>query len=239
MFHIRKSTDRGHADHGWLKSYHTFSFADYYDPAHMGFGPLRVINEDYISGGEGFPTHSHRDMEIITYPISGAIEHKDSTGSSGVIRPYEVQKMTAGKGIQHSEFNHLSDRETHLLQIWVMPRTNGLSPSYEQKNFQEKIDSGQNVLLVSPQGENESMKINQDVFLWAKKSRTQEKWEKALQPQRKYWLQIVKGQVQASFDTSSGQKANLGPGDALAISDEKHFVMTSLTDSEILFFDMN
>lgn len=239
MFHLRKSNNRGYADRDWLKSYHTFSFADYYDPNFMGFGPLRVINEDFIRGGEGFPTHSHRDMEIITYPIRGAIEHKDSTGSSGVIRPYEVQKMTAGQGISHSEFNHLPDSETHLLQIWIMPHTLGLRPSYEQKNFEEKISSGKEVLLVSAKGEQDSLKINQDVSLWAKKNLANEKWEKSLSAQRKYWFQLVKGQVEITVGKDSGKKEVLDAGDALALSDEKFIALTSQNESEFLFFDMN
>lgn len=236
MFQLRKSKERGYADHGWLKSYHSFSFADYYDPEHMGFGPLRVINEDFIEGGEGFPTHGHKDMEIITFLIEGALAHKDSTGSEGVIRPYEVQKMTAGQGIRHSEYNHLADQQTHLLQIWIMPDKNGLSPSYEQKNFHDKISSGKEALLVSPSGEQDSLKINQNAFLWAKRNQAQETWKKALSSERKYWVQIVKGEVEILLDSTS--TGLLKSGDAVAISREKNFALNSKTDSEVLFFDM-
>ncbi len=138
MLSIRKANERGHFDHGWLKTSHTFSFSDYYDPKFMGFGPLRVINEDFIEAGAGFPTHGHRNMEIVTYVVSGAVAHKDSTGSEGVIHPGELQKMTAGSGIRHSEFNHYKDQETHLYQIWLFPEQKGITPSYEQKRFAEE-----------------------------------------------------------------------------------------------------
>lgn len=231
MLTPRKSQDRGYFDHGWLKSYHSFSFADYHDPEHMHFGPLRVINEDFIKGGEGFPTHGHRDMEIITYPISGAIEHKDSTGSSGVIYPYEVQKMTAGKGILHSEFNHLKDKDTHLLQIWVLPRQKGLGPSYEQKDFRNQIESGKPILLVSPTGAHDSLHIHQDLHLWAKQSRNGEAWEPSIKSDRLYWIQIVRGKLRAG-------NILLEAGDGLSIQDEKKLEIESIENSELLFFDM-
>ncbi|MEK6774671.1 MAG: pirin family protein [Bdellovibrionota bacterium] len=231
MFQIRKSKERGYADRGWLKSYHTFSFSDYYDEKFMGFGPLRVINEDFIEGGQGFPTHGHQDMEIITYLMSGALAHKDSTGSEGIIYPYEVQKMTAGNGIRHSEFNYLKDKETHLLQIWIMPDKNGLTPSYEQKNFQDKINTGKDILLASLEGQEDSLKIHQDILIWAKKNKTNEKWQKELNPKRKYWLQVVKGEL----DLAS---TPLLAGDGLAIIEEEQLVLNSKDESEILFFDM-
>ncbi len=245
MLNIRKSSERGFANHGWLKSYHTFSFADYFAPDFMGFGSLRVINEDFIEGGKGFGTHGHRDMEIITYPISGAIAHKDSTGSSGVILPYEVQKMTAGKGIMHSEFNHLKGEETHLLQIWIEPSETGLEPAYTQKNFKEAIESCKATLLVSPEAIEGSLKIHQDLCLWAKKTRVDDSWSVNLSEDRKYWFQVVKGEVTISCGLkqglsieAEGSSCSLSAGDAVAISDEKAFVLTATHESEVLLFDM-
>lgn len=232
MIEIRRSNERGYADHGWLKSFHTFSFADYYDSRHMQFGPLRVINEDVIDGGAGFPTHGHREMEIITYPISGAVAHADSTGATGVIYPFEVQKMSAGRGIKHSEFNHLKDQKTHLLQIWIVPSEPGVDPYYEQKSFKEKILSKQATLIVSPTAESDSLKILQDVFLWAKQSDAGEVWQRTLAPSRAYWLQVVKGEVQVNNETV------LSAGDAMGLSKESHLGIKSLSESEILFFDM-
>lgn len=236
MLQIRKSSERGHFHHGWLKSFHSFSFGDYMDPAHMGFSSHRVINEDYIQAGKGFPTHGHRDMEIITYPISGAIEHKDSTGSSGVIYPYEVQKMTAGRGILHSEYNHLTNQETHLLQIWIVPHTNGLAPSYEQKNFKTEIQSGNATLLVSPNAEKGSLKIHQDAYLWAKQFNINEKLDWTLNSKRKYWLQVVKGNINVDL---SDQSEKLQSGDAAKLEQESLLQLTALDSAEILLFDLN
>lgn len=231
MIQIRKSQDRGFADHGWLKSYHTFSFADYYDSAFMGFGPLLVINEDFIAPGAGFPTHGHKDMEIFTYPISGAVAHKDSTGAEGVIYPYEIQKMSAGSGIKHSEYNHLKNEPTHLLQIWIQPHTKGLKPQYEQKSFKEPIHSYEPTLILSPEGINNSFKIYQDAFVWVKKSQTDHLWNLDLNTERKYWLQVVSGNVKIN-------NTILSAGDAAALTNESAFHFYSATDSEVLFFDM-
>ncbi len=238
MYQIRKSKERGYADHGWLKSYHTFSFANYHDPQFMGFGPLRVINEDFIDGGEGFPTHGHRDMEIITYLVTGALEHKDSTGSSGVINPYEVQKMSAGKGIRHSEFNHLKASPTHLLQIWIEPNVTGIEPYYQQIDFKEQILTHAPVLLASAEDKPNTLKIHQDASLWAKLSKPNEVWEKPLNPNRKYWLQIVKGEVNISISELNKNPFKLDQGDAIALTENNMLQMSSIGQSEILFFDL-
>ncbi len=238
MYQIRKSKERGYADHGWLKSYHTFSFANYHDPQFMGFGSLRVINEDFIDGGEGFPTHGHRDMEIITYLVQGALEHKDSTGSSGVINPYEVQKMSAGKGIRHSEFNHLKTEQTHLLQIWIEPNATGIEPYYQQIDFKEQIFTYNPVLLASSEDKANTLKIHQDASIWAKLSKPNEIWDKQLNPNRKYWLQVVKGEVSISLSELNKNTLKLDQGDAIAFSDNNMLQMSSFGQSEILFFDL-
>jgi quercetin 2,3-dioxygenase len=238
MIYIRKSSDRGFFDHGWLQSYHTFSFAEYHDPKHMQWGPLRVINEDVISGGAGFPTHPHRNMEIVTYPISGAIAHEDSSGSNGVIYPYDVQKMTAGSGIYHSEYNYLKDKNTHLLQIWIIPDEQNLVPVYEQANFKEEILSGREVLLASPNREQKSLKIHQDAFIWAKKFELGESWIKTLDSHRKYWIQVVQGSLKVTLNNSHESSINLAQGDGLGLTDEKILELIALESAEILIFDM-
>lgn len=231
MIALRKSKDRGHFDHGWLKTYHTFSFADYYDPKFMSFGPLRVINEDTIEGGAGFPTHGHRDMEIITYVISGAVEHRDSTGSHGVIKPGELQKMTAGSGIRHSEFNHLKDQDTHLLQIWIVPDKAGYPPSYDQKDFSAKLSSGEVILLVSPNGAHGSLQIYQDMKLYGKRFLQQDSWKLKNEDKRIYWVQVVAGQGTVNdLAVESGDGVALAEVDALEIQGDKGF--------EVLLFDM-
>lgn len=234
MFQLRPSKDRGYFDHGWLKTFHTFSFADYYDPNYMGFGSLRVINEDFIQGGYGFPTHGHQNMEIITYPIDGAVAHKDSTGSSGVIYPFEVQRMTAGRGIRHSEYNHYPDKILHLLQIWLIPNQQNLPPSYEQKSFKKEISSPSCTLIASPTGESGSCTINQDTFIWVYKLSRNQPWSRDLNPQRKYWVQVVRGSANClSIDQELFQ------GDGLAISAETNLKLISDSDdSEFLVFDM-
>jgi redox-sensitive bicupin YhaK (pirin superfamily) len=199
----------------------------------MQFGCLRVINEDFIEGGGGFPAHGHRDMEIITYLISGAIEHKDSTGTSGVITPFEVQKMTAGRGIKHSEFNHFKDQSAHLLQIWIVPSQTELEPSYEQKNFKDQILSQKLTLLASQTGEQNSLKVFQDLSLWAKQSVNLEIFKQALLPRKCYWLQVVKGQL--LFPSQQVLVA----GDALSLTDESLLTFTSMGESEVLLFEMN
>lgn len=232
MLQVRKSEERGHAEHGWLDSFHTFSFADYYDPVFMGFRVLRVINEDRISGGRGFPTHPHRDMEIITYVIDGGLEHKDTLGTSSVILPGEVQHMSAGTGVEHSEFNHVKDKPCHLLQIWILPDARGVAPRYGQTSFAEKLNKENLVLVVSKDGRNGSLPIHQDTDLYAAK------WSSAREhsftfraPNRYGWLQLAKGELSVS-----GQA--LHAGDGLMISAEKNISLSTVRGAEFLLFDM-
>lgn len=230
MFTIRRSKERGHANHGWLDSYHTFSFADYYDPKHMAFGPLRVINEDVIDGGAGFPTHAHRDMEIITYIIDGALEHKDSMGTSAVIRPGEVQHMSAGTGVRHSEFNPSKDQKTHLFQIWIMPLKEGIAPAYGQKKFEfEKAKDM--TLVVSHKGVDGSLPINQDADIYVAKWKKDQFSDFKLRPGGKAWIQMVKGSLQVN-----GQK--LLSSDAMAITEEESLKLKADEASEFLVFDL-
>jgi len=231
MIAIRKSEDRGHANFGWLDSRHTFSFGEYYDPAHMGFRTLRVINDDLIDGGQGFGTHPHRDMEIISYVVEGALEHRDSMGNGDVIRRGDVQVMTAGSGITHSEFNPDPSTRTRLLQIWIMPEARGLKPRYDQKNFPDEEKKNRLRLLVSQDGREGSLMIHQDALLFASLLDAGTRIEYSLDSGRHAWLQVVTGDVEVN-----GSK--LGHGDGAAISDESKLVMTSGTGSEILFFDL-
>lgn len=233
MIEIRRSEDRGHADHGWLDSRFSFSFADYYDPRHMGFRSLRVINDDRIAGRGGFGMHPHRDMEIITYMLDGAIAHKDSMGNGSTIRPGEVQRMTAGTGILHSEFNPV-DETTRLLQIWLLPRANGLKPSYDQKFFSGDAKAGKLALIASPDGRDGSMRIEQDAVLYASWLTTGESVRHELAPGRHAWLQVARGTVKV------GDKV-LNEGDGAAVSDERELVVEGQTDegAEFLLFDLN
>jgi quercetin 2,3-dioxygenase len=231
MIKIRKSGERGQADHGWLQSAHTFSFADYHDPSHMGFSALRVINEDYIAGGAGFPTHAHRDMEIITYIVEGALEHKDSMGNSTVIKPGEVQRMSAGTGVRHSEFNSLKNQKTHLLQIWILPDKANYEPSYGQKDFSSQLATGELILVASNDGQENSVNLNQDVFMYAAKS--DQGAEKILNTDatRHYWLQVVKGVVKMNDIT-------LGTGDAGQATNETRLHFKWQPNSEFILFDL-
>lgn len=233
MFKVIKSEERGYADHGWLKSYHTFSFADYYNPNAMSFGPLRVINEDWIDGGTGFPTHPHQNMEIITYIIEGSLAHKDSTGTAASIHPGDVQRMTAGTGIRHSEFNHYKDKSTHLLQIWIMPDKNGYEPSYEQTSFSEKLTTGKMILVASNQGREGSVSLKQDVNLHVLKSSTAGEQNISLAASRMLWVQVVSGVVHVHSHI-------LNAGDAVAgITSQSLDLKLNWSDnSEFLFFDM-
>lgn len=231
MMTLRKANERGHADHGWLDSYHTFSFAGYYDPAHMGFRSLRVINDDKVAPGGGFGTHPHRDMEIITYVLSGALEHKDSMGNGSIIRPGQVQYMAAGAGVQHSEFNPSDKEPVHLLQIWIQPDRKGLKPRYEEKSI-AKAKAGGLQLIASKSGRDDSIAINQDADLYAAKLTAGEKVAHELRPQRHAWLHVAKGDV-----TVNGQR--LQSGDAAALSDEAGLNLTANGDSQILLFDLN
>lgn len=227
---VRKSKDRGHFDHGWLKSYHTFSFADYYDPKFMHFRDLRVINEDFIEGGKGFPTHGHRDMEIITVILDGKLEHKDSMGNTATISPGEVQRMSAGTGVRHSEFNHLKDQPTHLLQIWILPEKESVDPGYGQKNFAKDLAAKGLVLAVSKDGRDGSITMNQTADVWIGKLKSGETRDFSLQPGRHSWIQVAKGSL-----TVNG--ILLEQGDGVAISEESTLKLES-KDSDFILFDL-
>ncbi len=229
---IRKSNDRGRSETYWLESFHSFSFGEYHDASNMGFGPLRVINEDFVRAEAWFPMHGHANMEIITYVLSGSLEHKDSLGSGGVIQPLEVQMMSAGKGILHSEFNPSTTDDVHLLQIWIMPSERGTRPSYQQKGFDPDKVKNALQLLVSPDGADGSLKILQDARLYASRLDKDAVVTVALQEKRKYWLQVAKGSV-----TVMGNK--LEQGDALALENEKGKAdIQASEDAEVLFFDL-
>lgn len=231
MITIRKAEDRGHANHGWLNSYHTFSFANYYDPKHMGFRALRVINEDRVSPGAGFGTHGHSDMEIITYLLEGSLEHKDSIGTGSVIQPGEVQRMSAGKGIRHSEFNHSKTESVHFLQIWLLPDTKDLPPSYEQRNFSPAKNPGKLHLVAARDGQEGAVTVHQDVDLYAAVLEPGDRVSHTLQPQRHGWIQVARGAI-----TLNGLP--LDKGDGAAISQETDVVIEATTDAEILLFDL-
>lgn len=231
MLTLRKAEDRGHADHGWLKSFHSFSFADYRDPAHMGFGNLRVINDDYIAPGTGFGTHGHRDMEIVTYVLSGALAHKDSLGTGAVILPGDVQRMSAGRGVQHSEFNHAPDATTHLLQIWILPREHGIEPGYEQKQFDAADKRGRLRLVASPDGRDGSVTVHADASIHAGLFDGAERAELALDPQRKAYVHLVRGRLSVNGLPLVG-------GDAVKLSDESRLVLADAQDAEVLVFDL-
>ena len=231
MIHIRKADKRGHFDHGWLDTYHTFSFGDYYDPAHMGFRSLRVINDDRVQPGQGFGMHGHRDMEIITYVLDGELQHKDSMGNGSILRPGELQHMSAGTGVRHSEFNP-SDREgVHLYQIWLLPERKGLEPSYEQKAFADEERQGIFRLVASPTGEEGSLTIRQDARLYLSTLRAGEVVMHVLKPGRHAWLQVLRGQ------TSLNGKL-LAAGDGAAVSDEARLEIMGQDDAEVMLFDL-
>lgn len=231
MIRIRKATERGHADHGWLDTRHTFSFADYYDPQQMGFRALRVINEDRVQPGMGFPTHPHRDMEIISYVLEGSLEHRDSMGNGSVIRPGEVQRMSAGTGITHSEFNHSRNEVVHFLQIWILPSTHGVTPGYEQKEFPGDGKRGVLRLVASPDGRNGSVTIHQDAYLYAALLESGEEVVYPLPAGRHAWLQVARGRVQVNDMV-------LEQGDGAAVSTETRVTVSGLEPSEILLFDL-
>ncbi|HUS66563.1 MAG TPA: pirin family protein [Kofleriaceae bacterium] len=228
---IRRADERGHADHGWLDSHHTFSFADYYDPAHMGFRALRVINEDRVQPARGFGTHSHSDMEIVTYVLDGELAHKDSLGNEGVIRPGDVQRMSAGTGVTHSEFNGSSDRLVHFLQIWILPAKRGQKPGYEQKAFPEAERRGALRLIASPDGRDGSVTIHQDAEIHATLLGADQRATLELRPGRAAWIHVARGAA-----TAAGQP--LGAGDALALEEPGTVELVGRDSAEILVFDL-
>ena len=231
MIKIRKSSERGYANHGWLEAKHTFSFADYHDPAHMGFSVLCVINEDKIVGGVGFSMHGHKDMEIIIYIIDGVLEYKDSMGNTATISSGEVQRMSAGTGVRHSEYNHLEDKKTHLLQIWLTPDKNNYPPSYEQKNFAPQLSNNELVLVTSNTGRDGSLKISQDVDVYALKSAVRGDKILNIQENRFYWLQVISGVVKFNDVT-------IGSGDAISASMLLRVHLKWQADSEFILFDL-
>jgi len=231
MITIRSAAERGGGNHGWLNTKHTFSFSDYWDPKWMGFRSLRVINEDHVAPSTGFPTHPHRDMEIITYVLAGKLEHKDSLGTGSVILPGYGQRMTAGSGIRHSEFNPSTTEEVHLLQIWIQPEKAALPPSYEQKSFPEAEKQGKLRLIASRDASDGSVKINQDAKLYVTLLKPGEEVTHDFAPGRFGWLQVARGAVELN-----GKKLN--QGDGAAISDEKKLTIKGMQDAEVLLFDL-
>ena len=232
MIRIRPAAARGHFDHGWLDTSHTFSFGDYHDPAHMGFRSLRVINEDRVQPGRGFPTHGHRDMEIVTYVVKGALEHRDSLGTGSIIRPGDVQRMTAGTGVTHSEINPSRTEPVHLLQIWILPERTGLPPSYEQKTFPAMERHGRLRLVASPDGRDGSVTVHQDVRLYATTLGAGVRVEHPIAPGRHAWLQVVWGALYANEE-------ELEAGDGAAVSDEARLTLVARQEeSEALLFDL-
>jgi len=231
MIAIQKSADRGYANHGWLKSYHSFSFASYYNPQKMGFRDLRVINEDRVDPGQGFGTHSHRDMEIVSYILEGAVEHKDSMGNSTIIRPGEVQIMSAGTGISHSEYNPSPQDLVHFLQIWILPDTQGLTPRYEQKKYPNEEKQNQLRLVVSPDGRDGSVTIHQDAKIYASLLDAGKQVEHELGANRHAWIQLITGEIVVNDSW-------LVAGDAVAISEQDKIAIAAQQNSEFLLFDL-
>jgi len=229
MINIRKSEDRGAANHGWLDTKHSFSFAQYYDPEHMGFGPLRVINEDWINADSGFPTHGHEDMEIVTYIVDGALEHQDSMKNGSIIRPGDIQRMTAGTGVRHSEYNASNEAPVHLLQIWILPEKEGLEPGYEQAHFTAKEKQGKLRLVGSRDGRDGSVTIHQSVDLYASLLEAGDQISHDLKGKTSVWLQVVKGSLSAN-------KAALKAGDGASITDEKTLKVEATEGAEFLLF---
>ena len=232
MIELRKSSERGQADHGWLRSAHSFSFADYHDPAHMAFGPLRVINEDRVAPGKGFGTHSHRDMEILTYVLSGALEHKDSLGTGSVLRYGDVQRMTAGRGVAHSEFNHSPAEPVHFLQIWIMPNVQGIAPSYEEKHFDVASKNGHLRLIASPDGREDSVLVHQDAFVYAAILDGSDRVEHAVSDGRRIYVHVARGHVAVNG-------TELAAGDAAKIDQAGVLVLGQAKDAELLLFDLS
>src|SRR6266702_3157456 len=231
MIRVRKAGERGHFDHGWLDTYHSFSFGDYYDPAHLSFRSLRVINDDRVQPGQGFGMHGHRDMEIVTYVLEGALAHKDSMGNGSIIRPGDVQYMSAGTGVAHSEFNASKTETVHLYQIWRFPDKQGYTHAYDQKNFSEADKRGKLRLVVSPDGRDGSVKIRQDNELYVTLLGAGEKVKHELGPERHAYVQVARGSVKLNGTP-------LDIGDGAAISEEKAVELTGVKDAEVLLFDL-
>jgi redox-sensitive bicupin YhaK (pirin superfamily) len=231
MIRIRKASERGHFDHGWLDTYHTFSFADYYDPAHMGFRSLRVMNEDRVQPRQGFGMHGHKDMEIITCVLSGSLEHRDSLGNGSVIHPGELQRMTAGTGVRHSEVNPSLTEPVHLYQIWLLPERAGLKPGYEQRAFVEEEKRGRFRLVASPQGRDGSLTVHQDADIYLASLERGAEVSHLLRPRRQAWLQVLRGGV-----TLNGQ--SLSAGDGAAVSEENALAIRAAESSEVMLFDL-
>jgi hypothetical protein len=228
---IHRGTERGHANHGWLDSYNSFSFADYFDPKRIEFGPLRVINEDRVAPGAGFGTHAHRDMEIISYVLSGELEHRDSIGNGSAIRPGDVQRMSAGSGIRHSEFNPSATEGLHFLQIWIKPNVLGIEPSYEEKRFSDPEKQGRLLLIASPDGARGSVRIHQDAFVYAGRFDGDESAKLELAPARRGYVHVVRGSVNVNG-------VQLAGGDALEITDSPAIAIDAGRASEVLVFDL-
>ncbi|HEX7453305.1 MAG TPA: pirin family protein [Polyangiaceae bacterium] len=231
MITLRKAQDRGHAQHGWLDSWHTFSFGDYYDPKHMGFRSLRVINDDSVAPGKGFPTHSHRDMEIITYVLNGSLEHKDSMGNGSVMKPGDVQRMTAGTGVGHSEFNGSRNEPVHFLQIWVLPEARNLPPGYEQKHFSKEDRRGSLRLVASREGADGAVQVHQDMKLLAGLFGAGDSVSYALPAGRHAWLHVARGKIRVNGH-------DLEAGDAVQASEEAALLLSDASDAEVLLFDL-
>ncbi len=232
MLTVRKSSDRGHLNHGWLDTYHTFSFGDYYDPKWEMFGTLRVMNEDFVAPGQGFGTHGHKDMEILTYVLSGALEHKDSLGHGEVLRPGEFQRMSAGTGIRHSEFNPSADEAVHLYQIWLFPRARGLQPGYEQKQIDLETRRNQFVLVASPDGADGSLTIQQDAKVYLSRLDAGGTVSTELNSEHHVWLQVLEGDVEVAGN-------QLTAGDGVGLTNETSLSVKATSSSQVLLFDMN
>jgi redox-sensitive bicupin YhaK (pirin superfamily) len=231
MVEIRPAAGRGHADHGWLNSFHSFSFGSYHDATRMGFGPLRVINDDRIAPGSGFGTHGHRDMEIISYVLEGALAHQDSMGNGSVIRPGDVQRMSAGRGVMHSEFNHDKAGQTHFLQIWIEPSERGIDPGYEERHFDAAARRGRLALIASPDGAQASVRLHQDARLFAGLFDGDESAELAIAPGRRLYVHVCRGSLMVD-----GQR--LATGDAAAITDQTRIALSAGHQAEVLVFDL-
>ena len=231
MIQVRKSCERGHANHGWLDTYHTFSFADYYDPAHMGFGPLRVINEDRVEPGKGFGTHGHRDMEIISVVLDGGLQHRDNLGNGSVIRPGDVQRMSAGTGVLHSEFNASDKDPVHFLQIWIEPNARGVQPGYEQKHFAAEDQRGRLRRVASPDGREDSVTIHQDAHVYAADLAPDDAVDYRLEPGRRAYVHVARGAVMLNGTP-------LEAGDGARLVDETTVNLSGLQESQVLLFDL-